>query len=106
MDEFDFENHRQLNRQIFASNYLVQKIKTKATLALVRVAMLYLFYFLDNYHMTVFVKSLIGFLLIHEALVFTNYLLVISYELFSRIFSRNELLIPSFCSYFDLFNNL
>jgi hypothetical protein len=96
-----------LNRQRMANEYMTNKIKMKAALAVIRLTMLYFFYYLDNSHMTVFLQNLIGFLLIHEALVITNCLIVMVYQVSNQIISRgSDFNVPTFCSYLDLFNNL
>lgn len=84
---------------------MTNKINMKAGLAIIRVIMLYFFYYLDNSQMTFFLKNLIGFLLIHEALVFTNSFLVITYQSGNQFLGRDETSFPTFCAYFDIFNN-
>lgn len=77
----------------------------KAALAIVRLIMLYFFYYLDNFFMSQFLKNLIGFLLIHETLVLLNSFIVNINEMILKIMSR-QIIVPSLCNYLDLFNNL
>jgi hypothetical protein len=77
----------------------------KAGLAIVRLIMMYFFYYLDNFFMTKFLQNLIGFLLIHESLVLLNSFIVNINEIISNFMSR-QVVVPSICNYLDLFNNL
>lgn len=86
--------------------FMKNKIKLKAGLAVVRVMILYFFYYLDSNGVTPFLANLIGFLLIHEAMVISNYLLMNSYYYTNRILSRSQSPFPSFCVYVDILNNL
>ncbi len=107
LDELDLDQGRigTNNRQRQATTYMTNKVNMKAVLAIIRLIMLYFFYYLDDSQMTLFLKNLIGFLLIHEALVLTNCLIVLVYQAASKIFLR-DFYFPSFCAYLDLFNNL
>lgn len=103
MDDTDeFSSARSRNSIYYASN----KIKMKAALALIRVIMLYIFFYLDNKNMTVFLSNLVAFLLAHEALVISNFILMSGYFIFNRIMNRTNTLLPSFFLYLDILNNM
>lgn len=112
MDDYDGSdlNHMQTRQRHRNFNiYMANKIKMKAGLALLRMLILYFFFYLDNFNMTSFLTNLIGFLLCHEALVLANFLTMSGYFLgrylitgSSRIQNRP---FPSLCIYVDILNN-
>lgn len=108
MEDNEFDNPRAWNnnRTRMANSYLSNKIKMKAALAMIRLVMLYFFFYMDNFKITPFLRNLIGFLLIHEALVITNSLIVYMHQVINTFLFRGEMNIPSFCAYLDIFNNL
>ena len=65
-----------------------------------------MFFFLDNNKITNFLYSLISFLLIHEVLVITNCAVSYLYYWYLHFMSERNYIIPSFCVYLDIFNNL
>jgi hypothetical protein len=81
-----------MSRQRSQYDVLSHKIKYKAVLALVRMALLYAVYIIDNNSFTPFIKDLVSYLLIHEALVISNYALLTSYSIINRFMSNYNII--------------
>ena len=76
-------------------------------MAIIRLFVLYIFYYLDGVPLTPFLKKLITLLLIHEASVVSNYIMAYVHYSINRVLFRNRLYnIPKFSYYIDIFNNL
>ncbi len=102
--------HRNRNHD-FERKYI--KINKKTTYTVVRLIFLFIFYYLDNFQMTEFIRSLVNFLLIHEAFVISNYIVLNGYIFYQRITIFNSvdpnisnLQFPVICSYLNSLNNM
>lgn len=90
-----------------------RKINKKTSYTVIRLVFLFIFYYLDNFQMTEFIRSIVNFLLIHEAFVICNYLILNGYIFSQRIAILNSnnpanmnLHFPVVCSYMNSLNNM
>ena len=106
-DNAELQRLYYLNRQRNQMYYFKSKLRLKAGLAILRLTILYCFYYLDGNPFSEFLQKLIGLLFIHEGLVLTNFMMLYTYLTVNRILmnSRSNQ-IPKFCAYLDVFNNL
>lgn len=93
------ENRRNLN-------LMFSKLKTKTSLVILRLIFTYFFYFLDNLKMTSFVWDLFSFLLFHEGMVVSNFIIFVTALLFAKYCLNSPNYNAPFCHYFDILNNL
>lgn len=101
-----------------------QKIYKKTSYSIIRLICLFIFFYLDDYRMTSFIKNIVDFLLIHESLVITNFLLLESILLYDKYLNFNNLeenlnennnennninnnrSFPNVCKYLNSINNM
>jgi hypothetical protein len=106
-DNADLQRLYYLNRQRNHLFYFKSKLRMKSGLAILRLSILYCFYYLDGNSFSEFLQKLVGLLFIHEGLVFTNFMMLYTYLTFNRMIINNRSSqIPKFCAYLDVFNNL
>jgi len=108
--------HRNRNYE-FERKY--RKINKKTSYAIFRLIFLFIFYYLDNFQMTEFIKSIVNFLLIHEAFVICNYIMLNGYIFYQKLaiinnnnnvnINNQESMVfqfPVVCSYMNSLNNM
>lgn len=94
-----------------------RKIDKKTYYAVLRLFFLFLFFYLDNFQMTDFILNIVNFLLIHEAFVISNYLILSGYILYRTLFSLTvsnadrrgialNMPFPTVCHYLNSLNNM
>ena len=70
------------NRYLTASlrnRLLENKFTLSASFSCLRLSLLYLFYFIENYKLTPYLENLIVFLLVYEAMVIANFVAMKTY---------------------------
>lgn len=95
------ENDNINDRIIFQNRRKEIKISSKTSFALIRLFLLSFFYFLSKNPLCPFLINLISFLLIHEALVITNYLGMKIFLIIKRGLNPNTTEFPSICTLVD-----
>jgi hypothetical protein len=89
------------------NHYLANKIKYKAVISIVRVFLILFFYYADGNSLTKMVLNLVTFLIIHEAIVISNYAFIYFRSAINRIFGiQSTMQIPRICYYSDVFSNM
>jgi hypothetical protein len=101
-----------------------EKIYKKISYSILRLIFLFLFFYLDNFYIGEYLKNLIDFLLIHESLVITNFLILKGYLFYENYLNfynfnfnvnvnlnhnnnNNSISIfPNICKYLNSINNL
>lgn len=103
----NINNSRMTREQIIMDNKDKKDIITgKFQFALFRFILLIFFYFLESNPLTLFLIRLIEFLLIHDALVVSNYILMeitLSYYYYTDVNNLHRF--PNICILFDTLNN-
>lgn len=106
----NFNNNQ--NNQMSEFDKKCHKIYKKTSYSLVRLVCLFIFFYLDDFNMTVFIKSIVDFLLIHESLVLTNFLILEGIFLYEKLnynnFPQNNETrnFPNICKYLNSINNM
>jgi len=100
-----------------------RKIYKKTSYTIIRLIFLFIFFYLDNFEMTDFIRSIVNFLLIHEAFVICNYIILNGYIFYQSFAISNSssnnnsnngsnnnangtLQFPVVCSYMNSLNNM
>ena len=78
------------NRYLTASlrnRLLENKFTLSASFSCLRLSLLYLFYFIENYKLTPYLENLIVFLLVYETMVIANFVAMKTYLMIKRMFN-------------------
>ena len=97
------------NRYLTASlrnRLLENKLTLSASFSCLRLSLLYLFYFIENYKLTPYLENLIVFLLVYEAMVIANFVAMKTYLMIKRMFNPLSLEFPTLCLYIYTFNEM
>ena len=105
-DETDIQRIYLLNEHRRSLNFVYSKLNTKTSLAILRLVFVYFFYFMDDYKMSEFIWDLFSFLLLHEGMVVSNFIIFVTAVLCAKYCFNTPHYNPSFCQYFDILNNL
>ena len=97
------------NRYLTASlrnRLLENKFTLSASFSCLRLSLLYLFYFIENYKLTPYLENLIVFLLVYESMVIANFVAMKTYLMIKRMFNPLSLEFPTLCLYIYTLNEM
>ena len=92
--------------RLLQSQVLENTISLKASFSCLRLSLLYLCYFIENYRITSFLATLIIYLLIYEFLILSNCIIMKTFLLYKRTFSPLDISFPKVCIHIDMFNTM